>query len=155
MPDDPDSPHVVILPPLLYLLGLVVGFILHLLAPWPIVPPPLGYVLAGTLLVAGIALGSWARLHLKRRGTPVNPRKATTALVTDGPYRYSRNPLYLRVTLLYLGVSFLVNDMWLLVVLPLVLVALRVGVIGREERYLEAKFGDEYRAYKAKVRRWL
>ena len=76
-------------------------------------------------------------------------------MVTDGPYRYSRNPLYLRVTLLYLGFAFLVNDVWLLAVLPLVLIVLYVGVIRREERYLEAKFGDEYRAYKATVRRWL
>lgn len=154
-PPDLDSPHVLILPPLLYLLGLAVGFILHLLAPRSIAPPPLAYVLAIALLVAGIGLGSWARLHLKRRGTHVDPRQPTTALVTDGPYRYSRNPLYFRVTLLYLGFAFFVNDVWLLAVLPLVLIVLYVGVIRREERYLEAKFGDDYRAYKANVRRWL
>ena len=155
MPGDPDSPHVLVLPPLLYALGLALGFILHLLAPHSIVGHPLDYVLAIALLVAGIGLGSWARWHLKRRGTPVDPRRATTALVTDGPYRYSRNPLYLRVTLLYLAVALFVNDVWLLAVLPLVIVVMRVGVIGREERYLEAKFGQEYRAYKATVRRWL
>lgn len=155
MSPDRDSPHVLILPPLLYLLGLAVGFVLHLLAPHSIAPPPFANVLAIALLVAGIGLGSWARLHLKRRGTPVDPRQPTTALVTDGPYRYSRNPLYLRVTLLYLSVAFFVNDVWLLAVLPFVLIVLYVGVIRREERYLEAKFGDEYRAYKATVRRWL
>ena len=155
MPPDRDSPHVLILPPLLYLLGVAVGFILHLLAPRSIAPRPLAYVMSIALLVASIGLGSWARLHLKRRGTPVDPRQPTTALVTDGPYRFSRNPLYLRVTLLYLGFAFLVNDVWLLAVLPLVLIVLYVGVIRREERYLEAKFGDEYRAYKATVRRWL
>ncbi len=155
MRHDADSPHVLVLPPLLYLLGLAAGFTLHLLAPVSIVSRPLAYVLAIALLVAGIGLGSWARLHLKRRGTPVDPRKPTTALVTDGPYRYSRNPLYLRVTLLYLGVAFLVNDIWSLAVLPCVLVALYLAVIRREERYLEAKFGDDYRAYRTRVRRWL
>lgn len=94
-------------------------------------------------------------MHLKRRGTPVDPRRSTTALVTDGPYRYSRNPLYLRVTLFHLSVAFLLNDVWLLAVLPPVLIVLHVGVVRREERYLEAKFGNEYREYKAKVRRWL
>ena len=155
MATDPDSPHVLIPPPLLYLLGLAVGFILHLLAPRSVVPRPLAYVLAIVFLVAGIWLGSWARSHLKRRGTPVDPRRPTTALVTDGPYRYSRNPLYLRVTLLYLGFAFLVNDVWFLAVLPVVLIVLYFGIISREERYLEAKFGDDYRAYKANVRRWL
>ena len=155
MATDPDSPHVLIPPPLLYLLGLAVGFILHLLAPRSVVPRPLAYVLAIVFLVAGIWLGSWARLHLKRRGTAVDPRRPTTALVTDGPYRYSRNPLYLRVTLLYLGFAFLVNDVWFLAVLPVVLIVLYFGIISREERYLEAKFGDDYRAYKANVRRWL
>ena len=154
MLDDSDSPHVLILPPLLYLLGFAVGFILHMLAPHPIVARPLAYLLAIALLIAGISLGMWARLHLKRRGTAVDPRQPTTALVTDGPYRYSRNPLYLRVTLLYLSFSFFVNDVWLLAVLPLVLIVLHFGVISREERYLEAKFGDEYRTYKARVRRW-
>ena len=118
-------------------------------------PRPLAYVLAIVFLAAGIGLGSWARLHLKRRGTPVDPRRPTTALVTDGPYRYSRNPLYLRVTLLYLSFAFLVNDIWFVAVLPLVLIVLHVGVISREERYLEARFGDDYRACKANVRRWL
>ena len=154
MLDDSDSPNVLILPPLLYLLGFAVGFILHVFAPRSIVARPLAYVLATPLLVAGIGLGMWARLHLKRRGTPVDPRRPTTALVTDGPFRYSRNPLYLRVTLLYLSFAFFVNDVWLLAVLPVVLIVLQVGVISREERYLEAKFGDEYRAYKASVGRW-
>ncbi len=155
MPRDADSPQVLILPPLLYLLGAAIGFMVHLLAPRSIIPRLLAYAVAIALLVAGIGLGSWARLHLKRRGTPVDPRRSTTALVTDGPYRYSRNPLYLRVTLLYLSIAFFVNDVWLVAALPLVLIVLHVGVIRREEQYLEAKFGDEYREYKAKVRRWL
>ncbi len=155
MPRDADSPQVLILPPLLYLLGAAIGFMVHLLAPRSIVPRVFACAVAIALLVAGIGLGSWARLHLKRRGTPVDPRRSTTALVTDGPYRYSRNPLYLRVTLLYLSVAFLVNDVWFVAVLPLVLIVLHVGVIRREERYLETKFGSEYREYRAKVRRWL
>ena len=137
MAADADSPHVLILPPLLYLLGLAVGIILHVLAPRSIVPRSCAYVLAIVFLVSGIGLGSWARLHLKRRGTAVDPRRPTTALVTDGPYRYSRNPLYLRVTLLYLSFAFLVNDVWFVAVLPLVLIVLYLGVIRRRSDILK------------------
>jgi len=81
--------------------------------------------------------------------------KPTTALVTEGPFRYSRNPIYLALTLLYVGVALLINALWiLLLVVPAVLV-LRYGVIAREEAYLTRKFGEAYRQYMAQVRRWL
>jgi protein-S-isoprenylcysteine O-methyltransferase Ste14 len=92
---------------------------------------------------------------LSRAHTPVDPLKPTTALVTEGPFRYSRNPIYLALTLLYLGVVLLINALGiLLLVVPAVLV-LRYGVIAREEAYLTRKFGDAYRQYTAQVRRWL
>jgi protein-S-isoprenylcysteine O-methyltransferase Ste14 len=81
--------------------------------------------------------------------------KPTTALVTEGPFRYSRNPIYVALTLLYVGVALLINALWiLLLIVPAVLV-LRYGVIAREEAYLARKFGDAYRQYMAQVRRWL
>jgi protein-S-isoprenylcysteine O-methyltransferase Ste14 len=81
--------------------------------------------------------------------------KPTTALVTEGPFRYSRNPIYVALTLLYVGVALLINALWiLLLVVPAVLV-LRYGVIAREEAYLTRKFGDAYRQYTTQVRRWL
>jgi len=92
---------------------------------------------------------------LSRAHTSVDPVKPTTALVTEGPYRYSRNPIYVALTLLYLGVAFLVNALWILLLVVPVLLVMRYGVIAREEAYLTRKFGDAYRQYTAQVRRWL
>ena len=92
---------------------------------------------------------------MRRAGTNVNPRDPTTAIVVEGPFRFSRNPLYLSLILAYLGITLLVNALWPLLLLPPLLVVLHWGVIAREERYLEAKFGESYRVYKARVRRWL
>jgi protein-S-isoprenylcysteine O-methyltransferase Ste14 len=92
---------------------------------------------------------------LSRAHTPVDPTKPTTALVTEGPFRYSRNPIYVALTLLYLGGAFLVNALWILLLVVPALVVLRYGVIAREEAYLARKFGTAYHQYTAQVRRWL
>ncbi len=87
--------------------------------------------------------------------TELNAYKPTTAIVMRGPFRFSRNPLYLSLTALYIGIATVVNSLWAIVLLPVALVAISRGVIEREERYLERKFGEEYLRYKAKVRRWI
>jgi protein-S-isoprenylcysteine O-methyltransferase Ste14 len=92
---------------------------------------------------------------MHRVGSDPNPYKPATALAVHGPYRYTRNPMYLAMTIFYLGLTLLVNTLWPLVLLPAVLLVVQRGVINREERYLERTFGDAYRAYKARVRRWL
>jgi protein-S-isoprenylcysteine O-methyltransferase Ste14 len=92
---------------------------------------------------------------MRRAGTNIRPDQPTLALVTDGAFRFSRNPLYLAAAGLYVGVALLVHALWPLVLLIPMLAVLQWGVVAREERYLEAKFGDAYRAYKARVRRWL
>ncbi|HEY5595406.1 MAG TPA: methyltransferase, partial [Nitrospiria bacterium] len=89
-----------------------------------------------------------------RVGTHVDPFKPTTALATDGPFRFTRNTLYLSLTLLYGGITLFVNLPWALLFLPIVLLIMRIGVIDREERYLEQKFGEDYLRYKRSVRRW-
>jgi len=91
----------------------------------------------------------------RRAGTTPNPTKPTTALVLRGPYRFTRNPMYLGFAALYLGVTLLVNSLWPLLLFPAVVGLVQGRVIAREEAYLEAKFGNEYRAYKMRVRRWL
>jgi protein-S-isoprenylcysteine O-methyltransferase Ste14 len=106
-------------------------------------------------LAAGIALAIWFLLAMRRAGTPVDPREATTALVQSGPFRYTRNPAYVAFALTYLGVSFVAGARWPLVLLPVVLVIVDRGVIRREERYLEARFGSDYSGYQRRVRRWL
>jgi len=96
-----------------------------------------------------------ALLEMRRAGTHVDPRQQVTALVTQGPFRLTRNPLYLSLTLLYAGIALMVNSLWAILLLPGALIMIRYGVINREERYLERTFGEQYLSYKAKVRRWV
>jgi protein-S-isoprenylcysteine O-methyltransferase Ste14 len=96
-----------------------------------------------------------AEAAMKRAGTNIRPDQPTLAVVSDGPFRFTRNPLYLALTGLYVGITLLADALWPLLLLVPVLVVLQWGVVAREERYLEAKFGEPYRAYKARVRRWV
>lgn len=150
-----DNPGVVVLPPLLYAAALATGLLLHHLVPrqpfMPWIARPLGVI----LLVTSGALARWGEQTMRRAGTNVNPNEPSLTIVSDGPFRYSRNPLYVSLIGLYLGVTLLVDAMWPLVLLIPLLVVTDYGIIRREERYLEAKFGETYRTYKARVRRWL
>lgn len=156
MKRDPDSPDVIAWPPLLYAGTLALGILLHLAVPVrPLPPGPARWAAGGLLALLSLALGAWGERTMQRAGTNVNPMRPTTRIVTGGPFRFSRNPLYLSVTGLYLAVALLVNALWPLVLLVPLMIVVQQGVVKREERYLEAKFGEEYRAYRARVRRWL
>lgn len=106
-------------------------------------------------MVISAAFARWAFVTLRRAGTSASPYRPSAALTTTGPFRFSRNPIYLAMTGLYLGVSLLVNSVWPLLLLAPLLLVMHRGVILREERYLSAKFGEVYAAYKSGVRRWL
>jgi protein-S-isoprenylcysteine O-methyltransferase Ste14 len=134
---------------------LALGLVLHWLRPLAALPPLPARLLGGGLLIASVILARRAESVMRQAGTNVRPDQPALTLVASGPFRFSRNPLYLASSGLYLGVSLLVDSLWPIVLLVPTLIILRWGVIGREERYLEAKFGDEYRAYMARVRRWL
>jgi protein-S-isoprenylcysteine O-methyltransferase Ste14 len=150
-----DSAGVVAPPPLIYVAGLAVGFGLEALLPGTSVPAVVQWGLGGVLLVAGFALlASFNRLFA-RSGTAVEPWKPTTTIVTSGPYRITRNPAYLGMALVYIGIAVISAALWVLVPLPFVLAVIDRGVIAREERYLERKFGPEYLDYKTRVRRWV
>jgi len=97
----------------------------------------------------------WAAIIMWRAGTPLRPTLPVTALVTGGPFRFTRNPLYLSMTILYAGITLQFDALWPLFTLPPALAIVHWKIILREEKYLEAKFGDAYRAYKARVRRWI
>ncbi len=153
--DPDDSAGVIAPPPLIYLTGLVAGSVLELLLPSATIPPAVTWPLGAALSVAGLLLARSFFAAFRRAGTPVNPGAATTAIVTTGPYRLTRNPAYLGMALAVAGIGVLFSAVWILVALvPAVLVVDR-GVIAREERYLERKFGDEYLEYKGRVRRWV
>jgi len=143
------------LPPLLYGLALATGFLLQWIAPRSIMPSNARYWLGGVLLASGVFLAMWGRRVMKRAGTNVNPTLPSTALVATGPFSFSRNPLYVALTLMYVGLALLANALWVLVWIVPVLVLMHYGVVRREERYLETKFGDAYRAYRSRVRRYL
>ncbi len=88
-------------------------------------------------------------------GTNISPRKPATTLVDSGPYRFSRNPLYVAMTLLFIGLTLLINSWWGVVLLVPVILLLHFGVVCREERYPERKFGEEYNRYRSRVRRYV
>jgi protein-S-isoprenylcysteine O-methyltransferase Ste14 len=143
-------------PPLLFAGMLVLGVILHFLVPLPLALPVVPARAIGVAVLVGSAvLARWGERAMHRAGTNVRPDQPTTAVVSDGPFRYSRNPLYLATTGLYAALALLVPAVWPLLLLVPLLVILRWGIIAREERYLETKFGAEYGAYRSRVRRWL
>jgi len=146
---------VLVLPPLLYGVALAAGFLLQWIAGRPILPSSVRYWVGGVVLASGVVLALWGRRVMERAGTNVNPTLPTTALVATGPFRFSRNPLYVALTLIYIGLALLTNALWVLVLIVPVLFVMHYGVVRREERYLDAKFGDAYRAYCSRVRRYL
>jgi protein-S-isoprenylcysteine O-methyltransferase Ste14 len=99
-------------------------------------------------------LAFWAAFYMWRARTPINPLRPTRALVVSGPYHFSRNPLSHSLVILYVGMALRLNTLWPLLLMPPLLALFHYGVIQREERYLEEKFGNEYRDYCSAVRRW-
>jgi protein-S-isoprenylcysteine O-methyltransferase Ste14 len=151
-----DHANVVVLPPLLYGGALLAGIVVKWLVGGSIVPgSTLRLVLGAGLVAAGVLVSLWFSRAFARAGQDRNPRTPTPGLVTEGLYRCSRNPAYVALTIIQIGLGLLLDNVWILVGLIPVLVVMQLGVIAREEAYLERKFGDEYRAYKATVRRWL
>ena len=156
MRDEAKRPRTLIPPPAPYLAALIGGWWLdrHM---WPlawddgVVSRPLGWA----WLAVGLIFLGWTLWTFHRHHTTVNPYGSASTLCTDGPFRYSRNPIYLGDWLILIGISLLLNTLWPLVFAPLIWIMLRFGVIRYEEAHLEAKFGDAYRAYKARVRRWI
>ena len=145
----------IIRPPLVYLGAIVLGLMLHVA--WPVrllsravsVPP------SGTLVLVAVALFRSAVRTFRTAGTPVPGNRPTTTIVRTGPYRWSRNPIYLSFSLLHLGLACWANSLWLLVTLIPAATLMSFVVIPREEHYLETRFPSDYLPYKTSVRRWL
>lgn len=150
-----DSPDVIACPPLIFLAALGLGLLLHWLIPIWSCPMIFSKPLGIALCLTGIAVGFWGSATMHRAGTNVRPDLPAKALVTGGPFRFSRNPLYLSLIAFYLGITLFCGAMWPLIMLAPVLVFVHWRIVLREERYLETKFGDAYRDYKTRVRRWI
>jgi len=149
-----DTPSVLVFPPFLFGGALALGLLLHWLHPVPVLPVLPARLVGAVLVIGSGLLARAAKAAMKRAGTNVRPDQPTLAIVVDGPFRFSRNPLYLATIGLYTGVALLVNALWPLALLLPMIALLQWGVILREERYLEERFGAPYREYKARVRRW-
>ena len=142
-------------PPVLYLVALVVGLLLEQLWPASLMPEHWSNLLGWTFMLVGAGVAVAAFLRFRRAETPFDVRKPATALVTDGPYRLSRNPGYVALTVFYAGVAFILNSPWVLVMaVPAFLMVDRL-IVRREERHLQQTFGNDYVRYRNSVRRWI
>ena len=142
-------------PPLVYLISLVTGVLIQRAKPLPFLPGTLAVPLGASLVVVAIGLFAYSVGKFRAAGTPVPARKPTTVIVQTGPYRFSRNPIYLAFSLLQLGIAIWVNSVWLLATLVGAVALIHYVGVPREEQYLERIFGAHYLDYKASVRRWL
>ena len=145
-------------PPLLYAAGVAGGWALHRW--WHPLPITAGdswlrLALGAAGVLAWLALFAGALATFRRAHTTLIPNRPASAIATGGPYRFTRNPMYVSLVALYAGITLLVNSWWPFVFLPLVVLAVDRWVIAREERYLASAFPEEYGAYARRVRRWL
>jgi protein-S-isoprenylcysteine O-methyltransferase Ste14 len=151
-------PRIFLPPPLLFAAGFGAGLAIHRWLPGDALPGSLADPvrwLGLALAIAGATFSFSAVATFWRAGTTALPFRAATRLVTHGPYRFARNPMYTGLTAVYIGLALAWNRIWPFAFLPVVFSLLMRHVVGPEERYLEARFGDAYRAYRARVRRFL
>ena len=155
---DARTASVIARPPLLFLAALLIGFVLDRLLPppLPITGSDLTHRIIGCLLILiGLALGTAGIRNFSRAGTPVPTIEPTRVLVTSGIHGWTRNPIYLGMLLTYGGIGLAAQSAWILILIFPLAITIRYGVIAREEAYLERLFGDAFRQYKTRVRRWL
>jgi protein-S-isoprenylcysteine O-methyltransferase Ste14 len=150
-----DSPDVIAFPPALYAGTLSIELLLSFVFPLDFLPRSISLSLGALAFVCAGAIAILAVRTMNRAQTAVNPSQPTTAIVTDGVFSWSRNPIYLSLTLLYIAIALLLGSLWALLLLLPLFAIVQIGIIRREEVYLERKFGDEYLRYKASVRRWV
>ena len=150
------GPGITVPPPVIYLVALLVG--IGLQRPWPTAPFPVpwSYFAGAVVPLVALVIMPPVLMRFRRAGTTFfDFRKRASALITDGPYRFSRNPSYVALTLLYVSLGVILNNAWVVLLVTPALLVMHFGVVLREERHLEAVFGKEYVRYKSAVRRWL
>jgi protein-S-isoprenylcysteine O-methyltransferase Ste14 len=156
--NDTRTARVIARPPVLFLAALLLGFVSDRLLPLPFPVSKIDlvhWIIAGSLILIGLALGAAGIRNFSRARTPVPTIQPTRTLVTTGIHGWTRNPIYLGMFLLYVGIGIAAHNSSILILTLPVAVAIRYGVVAREEAYLERRFGDTYRDYKARVRRWV
>jgi protein-S-isoprenylcysteine O-methyltransferase Ste14 len=156
MADSANTAHVIIRPPLAWGLAVLAGLGLDWVVPLPFLPAdlPVGW-LGALVFILALVLFAWAIVTVTKAGSNVPTNRPTTTIVENGPYRFTRNPIYLGMFLGLIGLAIAFDNLWLLLTLVPFALVIRYGVVAREEAYLERKFGDVYRGYRSRVRRWL
>jgi protein-S-isoprenylcysteine O-methyltransferase Ste14 len=152
---DQDSAHVRIPPPFYLLTSILLGIGLQMLLPIYFVPQAVRWTLGPLLIGGGIGIIAYCAWMFRKAQTAIEPWKTTSQIVRAGPYRFSRNPIYLSFLILGIGASFGANSLWILLLQVPLIATLNHFVIRKEERYLEQKFGSDYLAYKKQIGRWL
>lgn len=159
MTEQKDAAAVRIFPPAIPLVTVLLGVVLDRILPITVgfEPPPVFRYWVGGAIIAGavLGLGLWSVLLVRRSGQDENPWKPTTAILEHGPFRITRNPMYLQMVVACIGFAVLLWNTWILLLTPLCAWLLQRLAILPEEAYLERKFGEAYLAYKNRVRRWL
>jgi protein-S-isoprenylcysteine O-methyltransferase Ste14 len=151
----PESPAIRFPPPLYFVAGFLIGLALERVVPLPSATPLPARIAGAVLIGASALLAGSAVYRFRRARTSVLPHRPASAFVAQGPYRFTRNPMYVGMSLLYLGIAVLTGAAWAILLLPLVVFTVDRRVIRREEAYLERRFGPDYVRYKRQVRRWV
>ena len=155
MTDERDNPGIRVPPPLIYVGPLILGLMLDRRRHLPFLPRVVARGLGFSLLGGGAVLNAWFLRTIRKTDVPIRTDKPVPRLTTEGPFRYSRNPSYLALAMIYAGIASVRNSLWAVLLLAPVVWVIGREVIGREERYLERAFGEEYLTYKGRVRRWV
>ena len=155
--DTTDTANVIIRPPIAWGLAILAGLVLQWLMPLPFMPAaaPARWIVGAAVFAAALALFGWAIATMTRAGSNVPTTMPTITIVDTGPYRFTRNPIYVGMFLAIIGLAIAFDSLWLLIALVPFALVIRYGVVAREETYLERKFGVPYRDYRSRVRRWL
>jgi protein-S-isoprenylcysteine O-methyltransferase Ste14 len=157
-PSDAAAPSAITRPPLLYLACLLLGLALDRVLPLPLALPGtalMQWMAGGGVILIGVAIMAAGARNFSRATTPVRSNQPVRALVTTGIHGWSRNPIYIGMFLVYAGIAIAASSLWILILALPLAITLHYGIVAREERYLERHFGDAYRDYKTRVRRWL
>jgi protein-S-isoprenylcysteine O-methyltransferase Ste14 len=150
-----DTVQLVAIPPVVYVGAFGLGLLIHRLRPLTLFPRTAARVIGAVLFLVGYVTADSAILALWRARTDILTRRPTTTLIVTGPFRFTRHPIYVGMTLMYGGAAVLLNTLAPLLLLPALIMFVKRGAIDREEAYLERRFGEAYASYKGRVRRWI
>ena len=153
---DNDHARVITKPPLIFLIAVLVGWGIHWI--WPAafsLTRSTSWLLGGAAIVLAVLLAAWSLIRFRRGEQNPDPQTPTPSLYTDGPYARSRNPIYVALAVLQVGIALIANIPWILLMVIPALMIVHFGIVIPEEAYLEERFGDNFREYRARVRRWI